>query len=316
MLKRCRDIDREAASSAVGSGRDRLADAVFATVAYREIFDYPLRRDEIKRYLIATDSDGAAVDAAIDRLLGTALGESGGLVMLAGREDTAKVRRRRERRAAPMWRQARRYAAVLASLPFVRMVAVTGSLAANNPSGKPDIDFMIVTRAGCLWRVRTLCTLMRLCDKRFGKALLCPNYFVSEKALTLRDRRLYVAQELAQMVPLFGPDVYRKLRRANRWADEYLPNAVGPPCPVDAVAIRWPRLRKGVERVFDTAPGRWFEAWEARRKIMRYRNRRNDPARWSPFRREATGHQRQMGDRIEKALAARLAEFGIRFDVS
>lgn len=316
MLKRCRDIDREAASPGTGSGRDTLADAVFATVAYREIFDYPLRRDEIKRYLIGTDGDGAAVDAAIDGLLGGALEESGGLVMLAGRADTAEMRRRREQRAGPLWQQARRYAAVLASLPFVRMVAVTGSLAANNPSGAPDIDFMIVTRAGCLWRVRTLCILMRLCDHRFGKALLCPNYFVSEKALTLRDRRLYVAQELAQMVPLFGPGVYRNLRRANRWADDYLPNAGGPPFPVDAVATRWPRLKTGAERVLDTAPGRWFESWESRRKILRYRSRRSDPARWSPFRREATGHQRQMGDRIEKALAARLAEFGVQFDVS
>jgi hypothetical protein len=43
------------------------------------------------------------------------------------------------------------------------------------------------------------------------------------------DKTLYSAHEIAQMVPLFGLDVYHLLRKQNDWMLSFLPNAQGMP---------------------------------------------------------------------------------------
>src|SRR5690606_29090324 len=83
---------------------------------------------------------------------------------------------------------------------------------------------------------------------------------------------LYAAQELAQMVPLSGLDVYYQMRQANPWVGDYLPNAHGVPRPVPVVnPSRWRRGWRGtLEALLNTPAGGWLERWEMNRKIARF----------------------------------------------
>src|SRR4029453_6705708 len=127
-----------------------------------------------------------------------------------------------------MWRQARRWARFFAAAPFVRMIAVTGSLAVDNAEADCDIDLFVVTEPGRLWLCRAFFFSVALACNAMGiRPRLCPNYLVTSRALELEtaDCDYYVARELAQMIPLWGQVTYESLRARNAWMIELQPNA-------------------------------------------------------------------------------------------
>jgi hypothetical protein len=247
-----------------------LSRAVLRTLAYADVFDYPLTPSEVLRYLIARPASSDDVGRALaDPLVAGRVASLDGFVHLAGRADIVALRRRRARVAAAVWPRARRYGRWLSRLPFVRMVAVTGALAVDNVEGRPDIDFLIVTETGRLWSARAQTIVVVRLVAPFGD-VICPNYLLSDTALTLEDRDLFTAHELAQMVPLSGLDVYDRLRAENGWTRAYLPNASGPPAsPPAATTSRGGALQAAAERVGRSSAGERFEQWEMRRKIRK-----------------------------------------------
>jgi len=306
--------DLETASAAEPNDAS-LQTAILHTVAYADIFDYPLTVEEVHRYLelpapLARVGAVVANGAVSSGRLGWRVCD--GYVSLPGREEIVHVRKHRERRAQALWPGALRYASLIASFPFVRMVALTGSLALDNADDRTDLDFLIVTAPDRLWLCRSLLLIIVRWARRRGD-VVCPNYLVSERALALEQRNLFVARELAQMVPLFGLDVYERMRAANGWSRAYLPNADGPPgVPTwrierarDLPALARP-LRGTLETGLRTPLGRWLDRWEMRRKIARWR-------RQYPHQPEAAfgpdwckGHFDAHGQRIMAALAERV----------
>src|SRR5260370_23103993 len=76
---------------------------------------------------------------------------------------------------------------------------------------------------------------------------LCPNYFLSERALVLDEHNLFTAHEVAQMVPLTGIETYQRMRSLNRWTDTFLPNAGGHPRRLAPVDPRPRRMRRSLD---------------------------------------------------------------------
>ncbi|MGZ9235732.1 MAG: hypothetical protein ACXW4E_09415, partial [Anaerolineales bacterium] len=200
--------------------------SVFHTLAYADIFDYPLTASEVHRYLtVAKASREEVARVLLDASLFAQVDD---YFTLRGREHIVETRKRRAIIAAQLWPKAVRYGRMIATLPFVRMVAVTGSLAMKNADEGNDVDYMIVTAPNRLWTCRALSLLLaRLAN--LESVNLCPNYLVTTNALELKERSLYVAHELAQMIPLAGMKTYREIRRLNLWIHDYLPNALMEP---------------------------------------------------------------------------------------
>jgi hypothetical protein len=250
-------------------GRTAIEQAILQTVAYADVFDYPLNADEIQRYLIGIAANRAMVRSALrsSAWLGDELARSGKYFTLAGREVIVEVRRERAATASTYWRGAVRYGHRIGGLPFVRMVAVTGALAMDNIADD-DIDFFIVTEPGRLWLSRALVVgLVKLAATR--GLVLCPNYILSEQALVLTECNLFTAHEVTQMVPLHGAATYQRLRELNRWTDQYLPNAGSAPhrfAAVDAPPRRSRGVLEGVLRTPVFAP---LERWEMSRKMRK-----------------------------------------------
>jgi hypothetical protein len=148
------------------------------------------------------------------------------------------------------------------------MVAVTGSLAVDNIEPGSDIDFLIVTVPQRVW----LCRLFVIALVKFAEwrgHSLCPNYFISEKALIITNRNLFTARELAQMVPVAGFDTYQTMRRLNKWVDDYLPNASDHPQAQTAPDQPISLSKRIAERILQSPLGTWLENWEMRRKIRK-----------------------------------------------
>jgi hypothetical protein len=255
-----------------------LERAIVQTVAYADVFDYPLTVDEVHRYLIGVPASRGTLRAALASMqrFSNVLSRSGRYLTLAGREWTIETRRRRAAISSEYWKRAVRYGRLIGSLPFVRMVAVTGALAMDNVADA-DIDYLIVTEPGRLWLCRGLVVgVVRAAAAR--GATLCPNYFLSERALQIDERNLFTAHEVTQMVPLAGSTTYARFRALNRWTDEYLPNAGGPPRRAALADPRPHRARKLAEMTLRSPIGAGLERWERSRKIRKLAQRSNGHA--------------------------------------
>ncbi len=102
--------------------------------------------------------------------------------------------------------------------------------------------------------------------------VVCPNYVLAESALTQDKRDLFMAHEVAQMVPLYGLAIYRAMRDQNRWTAEYLPNAGDPYFvePESATGRVWGSLKRAGEWLLGGKIGDVLEQWEYRRKLRRF----------------------------------------------
>lgn len=269
-----------------------LRRAVLEALAYSDIFEFPLRLEEILRFLPLRASLEEVADIVAD--LGVEIETQGGYYFLARRGQIVDLRRERELRSRSLLPLALKYGRILGSLPFIRMVALTGSLAVMNVSKDVDFDYMLVTQQGRLWTARAFALLLNRMTKKLGHTL-CPNLIVSEAALEWPLHDLYSARELYQMIPISGMDVYQRLIRANAWAKEFLPNCSsdfakhhgGVSLEENATAppgtARQGRcvLTEGVRKVGTTFQsllelslrgkfGDRFERWEMTRKIARF----------------------------------------------
>ncbi len=286
---------------------ENLLHSVFHTLAYADVFDYPLTADEVYRYLPLAD---ASFDEVAQILADeTFFSKTEDYYTLRGREGIVETRQRRAQVAMRLWHKATRYGQIIASLPFVRMVAVTGSLAMNNTDEGKDIDYMIVAAPNHLWTSRALTLLVARIAKLEG-VHLCPNYLVTTNALELEEHSLYVAHELAQMVPLSGVEIYEEMRRLNEWMADYLPNAlIAPEMPQ---GVKWVQKRSMIQNVFEILfrlPfGHWVERWEMNRKIKRL-SREQSSSFESYFSADVCkGHIDRHAESVVTALAVRLQE--------
>ena len=247
-----------------------LEGAVLKTLVYSDLFDFPLTAGELSTYLFdvgASESD--VVEAA--RQCPDVV-ERDGHFCLRGRQHLVAERQRRYAENGKLWLKARRYGSMVAAIPFVRMVAVTGSLAPGNSRPGDDIDLLLVVAPGRLWLSRLLVLALVRAVRLIGDEL-CPNFLLSEGRLQIDGSAFpaYYARELSQMTPLFGADTYRALRLTNGWTVQLLPNSNH---VLRAKVANWPHgiaglVKRAAEavlalRIFDA-----FEALERRRKVAR-----------------------------------------------
>jgi hypothetical protein len=266
-------VARRSRTDRTEPGRAALDRAIVETVAYADVFDYPLTADEIHRYLIDVPASRGTVRGLLSAKAPTGITRTGRYFTLAGREATVETRKRRTGEAINYWRSAVHYGRRMSQLPFVRMVAVTGALAMDN-NADGDIDYLIITEPGRLWLCRAfIVAQVRIAALR--NVELCPNYFLSERALELQERNLFTAHEVTQMVPLAGMATYQQLRELNRWTEQFLPNAAGAPRRMAAAEPGPQRTRRVLEGTLRSRVCSPLERWEMNRKMHKLRSRGN-----------------------------------------
>lgn len=284
-----------------------LQNAILQTLTYSDIFDYPLTAPEIHRYLIGVQTSFEDLQNTLSNGLHTAnlLSQTGEYYTLPGREGLIETRARRATHAAQLWPHALHYGRHLAAFPFVRMVALTGTLAVNNVEDNADVDYLIITEPGRLWLCRAMIIGLVRVAARSGLTL-CPNFFLTENALALPDQSLYIAREVTQMIPLSGFELYQRFRAANAWVKDFLPNADGPP-PVQLPPFNThPLFQTLTEAIFRSPLGTPLEHWEMNRKIRKFTAQAPTHAeiRFSPDR--CQGHFDGYGKRTMDAFQGRM----------
>lgn len=214
-----------------------MGKAILKTLAYADIFDFPLKKDELWLWLIAEDNrqqkgkDKKAFEQALKKLIKAGrCQQDSGFYFLPGRKKIVSLRRKREKASLPKIKKAKKVARILKSIPWIKLIGITGGLARRNSDESDDIDLFFITSKDRLWLSRGfivfLLSLLGL-YRRQGKIkdMICPNLLVSEQALEMKPCDLFTAHEAALMKPIFERgETYQKFLVANLWLKKFLPN--------------------------------------------------------------------------------------------
>lgn len=285
--------------------------AILETLAYFDGFDFPVRANELHRYLhglaLPYDDFCAALSSAC---LSGRIETQAGYYVLPGRRCLIDEYQASAPQSARRLRLALKYGRLLARLPFVRMVAVTGSVSmqAGGPNG--DFDYLLITEPGRLWLARLFAVAVGRLARLAGHTL-CPNILLSTRALLWPRQDPYAAHELTQMIPVSGLEHYEHVCALNAWALHYLPNAGGPPKPYHGT----PRGRSGIQRLLEPALrgsiGSAIEKFEMERKLARLRLQPGFGPETVFSADVCQGNFQNHGDRIRRSFEARLRNLGL-----
>jgi hypothetical protein len=243
--------------------------AILGALVYADIFEYPLTEEEIFNYSIAYSVTCDEVRSMLYRKsrLENRLEKKGLFWFLEGRSHLVNRRRKRNEISRLLWMRAQRYMAWIAALPFIKMLAITGSMAMKNiASLDDDIDIMIVVENQRVFLVRSLVAIISRLARLSG-INLCPNFIISEDNLRISDESLFTAHELVQLLPVFGRKTYLRLWKSNPWIELYLPNA-SPRLhvlPLDDSPVTL--YRRVIEFLLRGKTGQTLDRWEHRRKL-------------------------------------------------
>ena len=245
--------------------QSELSQAVLQAILYSDVFDYPLTAPQVYHYLpgILTSYDDVSQVLNAD----PRFSKKGKYYTLVGREGIVSIHEQREVHSKQLLPFALKYGHLIGCLPFIRMVALTGSLAVMNVSRNADFDYMLVTQPGRLWTARAFVLLFGRFTNFFGHTI-CPNLIVSENSLVWHQHDLYSAHELCQMIPISGGDVYHKLMKLNDWIHDFLPNTHMESS--SKLLEKFSKLQKFLEFLLGGRLGDLFDHWEMNRKVARF----------------------------------------------
>jgi len=197
---------------------------ILKTLAYFDIFDYPLSEREIKNFLGSSLPDKTFSAALQNLVLQKKIFKVAEFYSLYDNPARAERRLLGNMRAEGLLVQARRIGSFLYGFPYVRAVAVSGSLSKGYAEEKADIDFFIITKTGRLWIARTILHLFKKLTFLTGRQdLYCMNYFIDEQALLIPERNIFIATEIVTLLPVAGPSTFNEFFRVNQWVGEWLP---------------------------------------------------------------------------------------------
>lgn len=233
--------------------------AIIESVLFASVFDYPLTLAQLRQTLVGSRQTPTDILHLYQRspIVAAAVDDQDGYFFPAGRHHLVAERRAREARSRQFLDEHRAILSAVCALPFVRMVALSGSVAHLNLSGDGDLDLFIVTRGPRVWSVTVAVVLLAKLLRR--RRTLCANFVVADSALTLEQQDLFAASQIIHLKPLIGHDVYRRFVELNPFATRVYPN-VRVPAVAPRPSQRWAtRVAKSIAEAVLAAPSLLIE---------------------------------------------------------
>jgi glycosyltransferase involved in cell wall biosynthesis len=189
---------------------DDIEKAIRKTIAYSNLFDYPLTPAELHERLFDVEVDEARLRTVLASM------------NLAKNPALERLRSEREHMSDEAIRRVEPHLRTLASFPFVRMIAFSGSTAHRNMTSMEDIDLFIVVEDGKLWA--TFLSAVVWAKIKGLRRTLCMNYLLSDAALPLFETDEFTAQQVASLKPVYGRSIYDRFIAANPFVRRRFPN--------------------------------------------------------------------------------------------
>jgi hypothetical protein len=248
--------------------------AIARSVLFASLFDYPLTLAQLRQTLIESSLTPSEIELLYARSesLQELIEHRQGFFFPRDRRDLVCERRRRETRSRIFLDRHRRLLSVICALPYVEMVALSGSIAHLNLDGAGDLDLFIVTRGRHVWSVTVavvlIAKLLRL------RQTTCANFVLADSAVALDQQDLFSASQIIHLKPLVGEEMYRRFVEANPFVSRFYPNFRVSPLKRRRTALQ--QVIRGAKRTVELALAAPSVAVEAlcRRAYRAYLTRR------------------------------------------
>jgi predicted nucleotidyltransferase len=200
---------------------------ILATLAYFDIFKYPLTSGEIYLFL-KNKYDQNDFELALKYLVASqSIYQFSNFYTLRNDHELIVRRYIGNQKAADLIKIAVKVGDMLIKFPYVRGIAISGSLSKNFADENSDIDLFIITAKNRLWIARTLMHAFKKLTYLVNKQdYFCMNYYIDEDQLEIKEKTIYTAIEVVTLIPLQGDNVIEQFYAVNGWTREYLPNKI------------------------------------------------------------------------------------------
>lgn len=288
--------------------------AVLRSVIYASLFEYPLTLAQLHASLVGVRAEAETIAGwwRESDLLQTTVEQRDGWYFPAGRDDLILTRSRREAVSRTLLDRDRRLLSLVAGMPFVRMVALSGSLAHLNAEGSADLDLFVITAPKRVWSV-TFAVLV--ISKLLGwRKRMCLNYVISERAMAITPADLFSANQIIHLRPLAGHDVFARFVKTNGFVRDFYPNFdLG--SQRSASSSRPHRFHRFLERVLSVgvAPlmergARAIYGWHLRRRAATWQSRDQVRLEAECLKLHTTSHRAATLARYEAACATAMRD--------
>lgn len=285
--------------------------AILRAVIYASLFDYPLTLQELYETLVEVRTTRDAVLSAFltCRPLQKVVECRDGYFFPSGRQDLIAERQRREARSSAFLTRHRPLLGLICAVPFVRAVALSGSIAHLNLEEGGDLDLFIVTRGHRVWMVTVgLIALTRLARAR---RITCANFVLSDRHLTIEQQDLFAASQILHLKPLVGADVIEQFVAVNPFVGLTYPNARRREVPF-AFAVVQSRMTRIVKATIEGFLGpvspliergcRRLYSWHLRRRAGGWRSPDQVRLESDALKLHTQSHRRSVMARFERAV--------------
>ena len=203
----------------------QLRSSIIRTLAYYDIFSYPLTAEEIYFNLGKNHTNVEEIKKELDNLTSNNLVYSNGNFFQL-KDDESYVHRRKKGNELANKRlaTARRVTNLISRFPFIRGILLSGSISKGFMEEDSDIDYFIITHPNRVWFSRLLLMLFKKLFLLNSRKNFCINYFVDSENLEIHEKNIFTATEIVTLLPTFGKEIYEEFFNKNSWVEHYYPN--------------------------------------------------------------------------------------------
>jgi len=197
--------------------------SILKPIVYFSLFNHPLTKEEI--FLFSNETNKKNVTLELNKLLATGIVKKIDNYFLIDNNATNIQKRIDGNDAAEkIMPKVKKVAKFVSMFPFIKGVAISGSLSKGYFDHESDFDFFVITQEKRVWVSRIFFAAYKRLFLKNSYKEFCVNYFVSTNTLEIEEKNRFTATEIATVIPLYGKQEFNNFYMANKWVKNFFPN--------------------------------------------------------------------------------------------
>ncbi len=289
--------------------QSKVTEQILLILLYFKVFDHPLTLNEIKNHL---NTESSKLDTVINSLVKEKkIYQHSQYFSTKPLAKQVAYRQECNQRAIQKLPLAQKYSKVLASIPFIKAICLSGSISKGVMHQDSDIDYFIIAQSGKVWLTKLFIVLYRILFLFNTRKHFCANYIIDENHLEIDEKNRFTATEIVSMIPTYGYETYIKLKKSNSWVNDYFPNHK---TQTNQLIIQSPDktfFQKLILIIFDNTFGQWlgrqFMNWSWKRYQQKFKNQLSPE--WLEIAFKTTPYvSKSHGPNFQKVVSERFAQ--------